>query len=814
MESIVQSNLQLELAEAYVATTGVSVFLTGKAGTGKTTFLRRLVSTTHKRHVVLAPTGVAAVNAGGSTIHSFFQLSLCPYLPDVKELVTEYQMPQDKFKMRKERMRLIRSLELLIIDEISMVRADLLDAVDMVLRRIRRSSRPFGGVQLLLIGDVHQLPPVVRDDERPYMDQVYPSPFFFHSKALQRIQLVTIELQHIYRQQDASFVEMLNQVRDNRCTPEVLAQLNSRHVKDFDPDSSGHSFIRLTTHNHQADAVNRSRLDALDTEERLYSAKVQGTFPDSFRPTDPELTLKVGEQVMFVKNDSSGKRRYYNGKIATIASFDDDGVNVVDEQGTAISVQSEEWTNMRYDLNPDTNEIEARVEGLFVQMPLRPAWAITIHKAQGLTFDHVVVDAGAAFSFGQVYVALSRCRTFEGLVLSSPISAHCLFDNVDVRDFCSSQPSEQQMREVLPECQQSYYLEQLADLFDFAGLHRQAERLGRLFSDNLRATYPEQASLMSQLLMGPIVDMMTVGEKFVRQLRRMVAAGSSVDDRVDKGSSFFLDRLAEVGAKLPGLVGLEIDAKEVEKAYKESTEQLLETFGVKQACLKHVGEHGFSVEGCQKARVEYLLEKDAPPKKVDPFDELAHPKLARMLRQWRYLQSQELNIPAYAIMSQKTLMAIADQLPRDKKALGKMPAFGKSRMARYGIGVMDVIGRYCAQNGLGSLSMELDTESPQKTDRVPSYRKSVELFVSGVEIEQIMEQRGLSRDSVCNHLTQAYEKGELDIDLLLTAEEQDEMVQYFLESRSSDLTKAYEHFAQRHPYYKLRIARHFAQTIE
>lgn len=701
-------NPQLDLAYQYVTSTGVSVYLTGKAGTGKTTFLKQIVATSPKRLAVVAPTGVAAVNAGGQTIHSFFQLPLCPYLPDVKELVTEYQMPEEKFQMRKERLKVIRTLELLIIDEISMVRADLLDAIDMVLRRFRKNSRPFGGVQLLMIGDLHQLPPVVTDEERPFMEQVYPSAFFFHSKALNRMPFVTIELQKIYRQQDDQFVSLLNSIRENQFTPEVLQQLNTRYQKDFDPDKSGHRYIRLTTHNHQADAINRRKLDGLHTQERKFDALVEGNFPDSSMPTAVSLTLKVGEQVMFVKNDGSFPSRYYNGKIGTITAFGEDGVIVEDEDGTEVEVTPAEWTNVKYEVSPTTNEIEGRVDGRFVQMPLRPAWAVTIHKAQGLTFDHVVVDAAAAFTFGQVYVALSRCRTFEGLVLSSPISANCMFGNTDVSAFCSRQPTEGQARDVLPQCQRSYYLDELFDLFDYGAFFSYAERLNSLFQSELRSTYPDQAARMSELANGLIADLMGVGEKFRRQLGRMSSQQADLTERISQGADYFFDRLAELGSRLPPLLRLDIDNKAVATRYKELSDTIREMYGVKHACLKSVREHGFDVEKYHRVKVDSLLSSDKrKPKDDHTFDDLSHPELAKRLKAWRSEMSHELGAPAFTVLSQKSLIAIADTLPTSEKELLDIPGLGKTKVRRFGREILQEIAAYCRESGLDTLEMEL-----------------------------------------------------------------------------------------------------------
>ena len=371
-----QSNPQLELAENYLRNTGVSIFLTGKAGTGKTTFLRNVLGRLNKRYVIVAPTGVAAINAGGVTIHSFFQLPLCPYLPDVPELITEYQMPEGKKQLRKSRIDILRTLDVLIIDEISMVRADLLDAVDYRLRRYRRSNKPFGGVQLLMIGDIHQLPPVVTNDEEPYISRVYASPFFFESKAFKQLRYVTIELTTVYRQQDETFLSMLNRVRENKMDRAMLDMINERYQPNVDEYFKDRKAmpIQLTTHNAQADRINNIKLSELKGKEHVLEAKVDGNFPESSYPTEKQLRLKVGTQVMFVKNDPQGGGRYYNGKIGVVTAIDrDENTVCVESEGENIEVSRVDWENVKYDINPDDKSIRQIVDGTFVQYPLRLA---------------------------------------------------------------------------------------------------------------------------------------------------------------------------------------------------------------------------------------------------------------------------------------------------------------------------------------------------------------------------------------------------------------------------------------------------------
>lgn len=606
---------QLELAEQYITATNVSVFLTGKAGTGKTTFLHRIVKSINKRSVVVAPTGVAAVNAAGVTIHSFFQLPLCPYLPDVKELVTEYQMP-DRFKqLRKEKISVIRTLDLLIIDEISMVRADLLDAIDMTLRRYRRSSRPFGGVQLLMIGDVQQLPPVVTDEEKPYMDQVYKSPFFFNSKALQKMHYVTIELTHIFRQQDERFISLLNNIRDNHFDRATLDALNERYNRAFNPpDSEG--YIRLTTHNYQADNVNQRKLAALKSPPFQLRATIEGNFPPTSFPTDQNLTLKVGAQVMFVKNDSSG-HSYYNGKIATVEGYDpEEGVAVVDREGNHIVVSPERWENVKYEIDETDNQIKQKVDGTFIQYPLRLAWAITVHKSQGLTFDKVIIDAASAFTYGQVYVALSRCRSLEGLVLASPISANCVFDNLDILEFNGSIPSEDKVQQELGGFRTSYFVEKLNELFDFSMVMRSAERLNELFVRYLSRQMPAETQKMNQLANGDIVNMASVGEKFRSQIAKILMSNDNniedpfLKERVGKGVAYFSDQLEQALLTAVPLFEIEIGNKVVASEFDDWVTELRDNIQLKQLCMKRVGEKGFSVEVYNKAKTDFLLDKE------------------------------------------------------------------------------------------------------------------------------------------------------------------------------------------------------------
>jgi len=414
------TNPRLELSFDYLLKTNCNVFLTGKAGTGKTQFLKKLREISPKSIVVTAPTGVAAINANGVTMHSFFQLPFGVFIKGSSE--------REFNRFSREKIKALQSFDVLVIDEVSMVRADMLDAVDYVLRRFRHNPKPFGGVQLLLIGDLQQLSPVVTSQEESIIRQLYPTPYFFSSQALQQTNLVGIELNHIFRQKDEVFVDILNQIRDNNISDESLEILNRRHFPDFKPKEN-ENIITLVTHNRQADQINESKLAQIKEEEHEYHATIKGEFPEKLYPMDKTLVLKKGAVVMFLKNDVQGKK-FYNGKIARVTDFDSDAVYVqCDDQEDEIRVVADVWENTKYE-GDSTAELKQVVIGTFCQIPLRLAWAVTIHKSQGLTFDRMMLDTQKSFAHGQVYVALSRCRSLDGLyLLSKIIKSDIITDN-------------------------------------------------------------------------------------------------------------------------------------------------------------------------------------------------------------------------------------------------------------------------------------------------------------------------------------------------------------------------------------------------
>ncbi len=692
-----------EMAERYVKLTGRSIFLTGKAGTGKTTFLKYITRTTSKRFVVLAPTGVAAVNAGGSTIHSFFLLPLCPYLPDVKELVTEYQMPESYRSLRKDRVKILRTLDLIIIDEISMVRADLLDAVDMTLRRYRRSDKPFGGVQLLMIGDARQLSPVVKESERQYMEQVYPSPYFFHSKALRRLQYITIEFEKVYRQQDLEFLDILNAVRENRLEGELLRKLNSRvgaacgHGKNADDTSEP---IRLMTHNRQGD-VNSRKLDALPGEAVSFAAEVEGDFPENSYPADEMLVLKKGSQVMFIRNDSEG--RFYNGKIGRVESFDsDDSVTVSDADGNLISVQPVEWQNIKYALDEESGEIKQNIIGQFRQLPLRIAWAITIHKSQGLTFDRVTIDAGAAFAFGQVYVALSRCRTLEGISLDSPISPSAIYSDSDVSSFDEAMTPQEELQNNLQKEETDYRFSILREIFAFDDIGRSWGWMMKIWREHLHKLYVSEYQVLENKS-ARFQEIRRTGRTFNLQLSKIEAAASPDDDylkiRLEKAAKYFITELEEMADLCSRVSSLEIDNKEVRKKIKDASEELAVNLEIACRTMHMIIDMGFATEEYSKIRTEALLEdrkKPASKKRLKKIVRkegeagIVDDKVHEKLMEWRTARFKADNVPAYTIMHQSTLLEIASIVPKSKEELLAIKGFGKAKFEKYGDEILSI----------------------------------------------------------------------------------------------------------------------------
>lgn len=702
-----QTNQQFDLAFNLLQNTGTNLFLTGKAGTGKTTFLKRLKEVSPKRMIVVAPTGVAAINAGGVTIHSFFQLPFGPYIPSSQD----YQGGKRDFKnqFRKDKINIIRSMDLLVIDEVSMVRADLLDAINDVLRRYKDRSKPFGGVQLLLIGDLQQLAPVANDDEWNLLKDHYPSTFFFDSKALSESNYFCIELTHVYRQSDTNFISLLNNIRENRFDDDTLRQLNQRYIPDFQPDEQS-GYIILTTHNYQAQQINSRKLAELPGQAYTFPAEINNDFPEYSYPTDNKLILKCGAQVMFIKNDSSSEKRYYNGKIGKIVFINPSKITVVDQEGNEIIVEKETWNNVKYAIDPNTQEITETISGTFSQYPLKTAWAITIHKSQGLTFEHAVIDASAAFSHGQVYVALSRCKTLEGLVLSSQITRNAMISDGRIQAFTSSADSRQPSAEQMQAAQQEYFTELVCELFDFNNLQQRIQYAAFVVYGNLQKLYPElsvQYSNTRDAFRSTITD---VGERFIHQLKRMIAGNPDylkdemIQERVRKGATYFLEQIDRLCSPLEDASEVEIDNKETRKTVKSALDKWKEYLRIKLATL-HGCKDGFTIPGYLSAKAKASIEEPAAParkrsekaakqEKEQISTDIKYPELYASLKHWRYELATEKGLPPYTVLQQKALIGVVNTLPVSGRDLLKIPGIGKKIVENYGAELLEIVDEY------------------------------------------------------------------------------------------------------------------------
>ncbi|WP_046150228.1 HRDC domain-containing protein [Parabacteroides sp. HGS0025] len=704
-----QMNEQFDLAFNFLQNTGTHLFLTGKAGTGKTTFLKRLKEVSPKRMIVVAPTGVAAINAGGVTIHSFFQLPFGPYIPSVSAAGNQSNNYSNKFS--RDKINIIRSLDLLVIDEVSMVRADLLDAISDVLCRYKDRTKPFGGVQLLLIGDLQQLAPVAKDEDWNLLKDHYASTFFFDSKALSESTYFSIELTHVYRQSDSVFINLLNNIRENCFDDETLQQLNRRYIPDFNPDDK-QGYITLTTHNYQAQQINNRKLAELPGKSYRFTAEINNDFPEYSYPTDDNLELKCGAQVMFVKNDSSGDHRYYNGKIGKIVFINPNKITVVGEDGNEIQVEKETWSNVKYTINQETKEITETIAGTFSQYPLKTAWAITIHKSQGLTFEHAIIDASAAFSHGQVYVALSRCKTLEGLVLSSPITRNAMIKDLRIQEFSSSVAEKQPGKEQLEKAQQHYFEELVTELFNFGSIQQRLQYAAYMVYTHLQKLYPELNTQYANTRDAFRSVITEVGGRFQQQLSRMISENPNylqdemIQERVRKGVAYFIEHIDSLCSSLEENSAVEIDNKESRKAVNNAIGKFTEELHLKQETLKACKE-GFSIARYLSAKSKASIEppaaakkrseRSSQPAKATISSDILHPELYNSIKRWRYELATEKELPPYTILQQKALLGIVNTLPTNSRELLAIPGIGKKVIENYGSILLGLVEEYKKQ---------------------------------------------------------------------------------------------------------------------
>ena len=805
MKADVFKNEKIEMLNRFVQNTDVHIFLTGKAGTGKTTFLRNLALKSYKRMVIVAPTGVAAINAGGVTIHSFFQLPFGPIAPDGQSLSLLSNM-----KLSKTKLKIIRSLDLLVIDEISMVRADLLDAVDTVLRKVRRCDKAFGGVQLLMIGDIQQLAPVARQNEWELLQDYYKSVYFFDSHVLQKNPYICVELDHIYRQNDTEFIDILNQVRNNRLDGNNLQILNSRYIPNFKPDDN-EGYITLTTHNSQADEINEEKLNAIDSETLTFTAEITGIFPENAYPTKEVLELKVGAQVMFVKNDPSPEKLYYNGKIGKIIAYDkDEGIKVrCDDE--VINVMPVKWQNFEYTLNEQTNEIEEKEIGSFTQIPLKTAWAITIHKSQGLTFEKVVLNAEMAFAHGQVYVALSRCTSLKGLVLNAKISNSVLYNDNTINTFVDKIPSLEPDEDRLRDEETKFHHQTIIDLFTFDELEMQINKLAKVVRENDNIFGKETADKIAEKRKNFREEIIDVAIRFARQIDFIVkspnqydgkSTSSYLDERIMKASVYFFDKLNDLESI--GDLIQETDNKAVNTAVKAVLDMIREILYVKTACL-HIAKDGFILDKYLEMKNKKIVESEnlkSVKLKTKTIDKKDKPLLNALLK-WRHEKAVELRKEEHQILPTAVVNRIVELKPVTVKELKSISKLGTTRIKNFSADIINIV---LESQGFKKCDFD-DEESSREMNLSNSVMRTLELLDENFTIEEIMQGRGLSRSTVENHIIEIVKNGFYEAEDFVSKKHYEIINEYYEETGDPSLTAARDVLGEDFTYFELKICR-------
>jgi len=793
------SNKAFQLASDFIQYTQRSVFLTGKAGTGKTTFLKYIKANSLKQLAVVAPTGVAAINAGGVTIHSFFQLPFSPFIPETnsdiyfqeRSVTNKNAIPPimdrhyllGRIKMNNERRKILNELELLIIDEISMVRADVLDAIDLILRHFRnRHKEPFGGVQLLFIGDLFQLPPVAKEEEWKILSKYYDSPYFFSSKVVQNNPPIYIELEKIYRQKDSDFIEILNQIRNNNLTTYGHTLLH----KHYQPNANLNSFdgyIMLTTHNDKADAINTRQLQKLNAQMHIYEAIIEPDFPEKNYPADIALQLKEGAQVMFIKNDSDKAKRYFNGKIGIIEQIEDDKILVrCHNEPELVEVKKHRWEHIRYIHNSEKQHIEEEVVGAFTQYPLRLAWAITIHKSQGLTFEKAIIDAGSAFAPGQVYVALSRCTALSGIILHTPISKQSLQTDARIIQFIEqfSKPNSEQLFEAKKVFQQKTIL----SLFNLNTSVTTIKYLQQLIQKQLNA-FSEKGLLPVEDIQTKIEALQSVAVKFEQQLLQIFLQpllpeqNENLQNRIQKAVPFFTNEINRILSSIK-TIDISTDSKLLALEYNETLKQLYFELSKQQFLIQQC-KHGFFLNEFLQHKKNYV----APYFSVNVYakgngqniQNIPHAGLFKQLKAIRDSLCEQKKLPIYLVASGTILYEMAKYLPLTLQDLKKISGFGHVKCEQYGLLFLDIIQRYCNEHNLETQINQLNINtSPKKPGKMQGKKEtntkhmSLELFQQGLSIATIAKERNLTEATIHKHLTHFVEEGSLPISNFLSEE--------------------------------------------
>ncbi len=684
-----------DFAKDIILNTDTTLFVTGRAGTGKTTLLRYVAKSSQKNTVVVAPTGIAAINAGGVTIHSFFKLPFAPFIPSVieaKKLIAGQ-------KMRAEFRSVIRSVDMIIIDEVSMLRADILDAIDVVLRHYRNSKFPFGGVQMVFFGDMYQLPPVCVNDEWFILKDYYSTPYFFSAKVFEKQEIVCLELDKIFRQRDADFVEILNQVRNNNISKENFNRLNDRYNPDFDLENN-QDFVVLTTHNAVSDDINESRLIDIDSKTFIFDAAIKGDFPEYLYPVEQQIVLKKGARVMFTANDHiNPERLYYNGKMGTVVELEDNNVYVTcDGEDDPIQVNYETWENNTFSYNRKENSVDVKTIGTFTQLPLRLAWAITIHKSQGLTFQKVAIDAANSFTSGQVYVALSRCTSLDGIVLLSPINSNSIMVDSRIQRFSKNNFNEDLLPDFVNRKKRDTLCNMLIKLFSFNLLEVAVLDL-KGYVTEFRADFSDYTPEMVENILSIVQDLSDVGNRFAVQLRKIINANdfSLLNSRVNDAKKYFLQRL-ETLEKSMDITNVSTKKKERANKFSKFLNEVNKNLQETLFFLKNLDDN-ISVEQFYMLRHEFVVEKvnyniyeeekeDANEQTVD--SELIAVIYSKLMA-WRNDLAKELDIPSYLIFKKDTIMEMAQKMPDTKDKLLKINGVGKVKAGKYGQECIDII---------------------------------------------------------------------------------------------------------------------------
>jgi PIF1-like helicase/Helix-turn-helix domain/HRDC domain/Helicase len=777
----IERNEIFDLAYRFVTETSENIFITGKAGTGKTTFLKYLKENASKNIVVAAPTGVAAINAGGVTLHSLFQLPFHPFLPTRNhkdELLA-------KIRYNKQRQQLLRKMELLVIDEISMVRCDVMDAIDTILRSIRRNyDTPFGGVQLLCIGDLHQLPPVAQNHEWSILQEYYTTPFFFDSLSIKEQMPLLIELNKIYRQKEDSFVRLLNKVRNNQMNADDFEDLHMRYDPLFSP-KPGEKYITLTSHNKQAAEINQNKIENLFTPAFTFKAEIEEDFPEHVFPAEAELLLKEGAQVMFLKNDIVAKR-YFNGKIGVVKLLQKDKITV-DCDGIEIEVSKETWENTRYTLNRTDGKLEQETLGTFTQYPLRLAWAITIHKSQGLTFEKVMIDAGASFSSGQVYVALSRCTSLEGIVLLSKLSSTTLFSNDHVIKGQQSLTHKGSLADRFTGARQVFTQQLISEIFSFNDVEIGIALLLHHITQQQDKLNPESLPWIENIKQHFIADK-SVGLKFIDVVSSImkdepvIENNAAAQKRISDAANHFVPKFSAYQHSLQNHP-LVTEHKEVANIINEQLQQLALALHSVIYYLQYC-KQPFSVTTFLQHKLKYALPKinltSYASGKKEVYTDVANTELYNTLKRWRDMMVQEENVAIYMVANQATLKEIATYLPLTKKDLLQIGGFGKAKVDKYGDDIIEAVQEFCTRNNIetnmaslpSKTSKEKATKEKNAVAKTDTKTISFNLYKEGKSIAAIAAERNLTAGSIESHLIPFILDGEIEINELVSTKRQ------------------------------------------